>query len=1016
EKWDPNKHSEAKGFIKYKTSPLAFSTDGDPYGDFAEVSGVKMDSRVKKEGRHPLVAAYPRLKVYIDNFDVVSKQTLTTKTGKSISNTISNSTQQTDSHSFEHSYSESLGFKIGHTFSATPSTNIEFSMNFTTGQSVSDTDTTAVTDSTSEQKTLQWETAITTDTTKAAELKLNLHYENLGTAPISNIIPTITISQMGNALSTIKMPTSAQAKTIAAGGRYPHSGNIYVQYENDGRTPIALNINQLNSIMSRNSFEIRTDQVNGEIMKEGTNGQYTVFGSWETYMSRINSVTADISLQLPNKKVKRSKVAAHNSDNNSPEITLKDALVLAFDARIENNQIYIGEERVESGWMISMSGETQKEIKQQLNAMTTPELFAVKLRPNMNILIQKPDPNKSPVIEGAFVSDNGETISVSTLPSLYAIKSVNANVKINGTITNLELTQSPVKARLWTAPINGALNVDYNSKVSVVDSQGRISKASLQIPYGYTPKKPKGLTYVPARKSFDSDAKNHSNLNWQINSAFLPGVKALVLRNTLKGVVGPNVEMRIGDHIIKGGMSGSIQKYSGEELYGYIGAHEPMSPRLLADWGARENIQYHGSVFRMNNFPFNHSISAFNEEYNDKVDVIKFYDATTFKEFDPKSSGLVLYDAVDYKGRSEGFNLNTRWFLQWCREHDNFGPSSYKFVYYYAPRHAPIHDFDMILTKAEVDRHEYLDKPIDNSVIMAQILALKAVGGNDLAVMMLLASLNAKIEQKPKLKHSIFDIRNIFDTEAKKININPNDDEQILNNFELSSEGYFSDKVGSELKIIKPSIKHTIKDLNNSYDIRTQKTNAKAYLIKVTSEKISSDNLKVKFNNEVSINLGVADTQGFGTVTGATTYSPFHSETFILNANPNDPGKISATVSLGEHNRIKTGSDVKIEILGVFSEDGDAYYKIFDAPYKLQNVGTDSTTTSAITLDSSKFVAKPKGYMLRVTANGASSDLLRLKIDEATIDLGTSATKNVNGRVASGVDHSGLMFVPADNT
>ncbi len=115
-------------------------------------------------------------------------------------------------------------------------------------------------------------------------------------------------------------------------------------------------------------------------------------------------------------------------------------------------------------------------------------------------------------------------------------------------------------------------------------------------------------------------------------------------------------------------------------------------------------------------------------------------------------------------------------------------------------------------------------------------------------------------------------------------------------------------------------------------------------------------------------------------------------------------------------NHFRINDCALIEVLGAYTSDGECYYSVFEQPYVLKNLDTNVTEPVTIALEGSKFVTKPKGYMIRVTANSASSDLLTLHIDEATIDLGTSATEDVNGLTPYGVDHSGLMFVPVDST
>ena len=56
--WDGD---ESKTY--FKTDPLRWSTDGDPYSDFMEVSGVNMPAGVPSPENKPLVAARPIINI-----------------------------------------------------------------------------------------------------------------------------------------------------------------------------------------------------------------------------------------------------------------------------------------------------------------------------------------------------------------------------------------------------------------------------------------------------------------------------------------------------------------------------------------------------------------------------------------------------------------------------------------------------------------------------------------------------------------------------------------------------------------------------------------------------------------------------------------------------------------------------------------------------------------------------------------------------------------------------------------
>ncbi|WP_430882570.1 binary toxin-like calcium binding domain-containing protein [Fusibacter sp. JL216-2] len=985
EPWDDEKHSENLGFVKYQTSPIQYSTDMDPYSDYAEVTGIRMDPAVTNAGKHPLVPAYPRIKVYMDSMDIIPQKGVTTKTGKDVTDTISNSVQQTETSSYEESHQESVGIKYGHEWSATPKSTFEISFNYTAGQKSTDTSATAITDSTSNSKSIKWEEATATDSNDAARLKLNLYYKNVGSAPISDVVPNVSLSQFGKAIATLKMPESASSEHITPGERYPNSGNLRVQYETDGRTPIKLDIDQLNNIMSKQAFELRTDQVQGKIRREGDNGVFENIGDWKAQIAKIDAVSADISLQLPGQDIKKAKIATRDSNDPStrsnPKVTLEDAILIAFGGTTNGRDIYIDGHKMESGWMVSMSAETQDEVKRQMESMIYPCLFDIELKPNMNIMLQKPDSSTSPIIEGAFLSEDGKSVSVYTRPSVYEIDNASANLELNGTKSTLTLVQSETDAKVWSAKINGQINTNYDSRVTVTDKNGGETTVALQIPYAYSPPVPEGLKYVADRQFMNQYKMGHEYdfIELLVHSR-ASDAEAIVLNGFVNSAVGPKMNFRIGNGEFKMGSSGELVKAQDENLNGYIGVKE-VDKTLLQMLSMLEEIGFKvfntryvldTSFARAVIDAKNLNISFLGSNLGDKVDCIQFFDFPESNKVTPKNSGFVFYEDPNYEGRAEGVNFNTNDYLAWCEENDNFKPSSAKFVNGYKPLHAPQHGFSSITTRDEIFANINSGRNIYNGV----------------------------------------GVSNLFD-----LNVAPIEDEDPLSRLNLSMEGYFSkeNENGTKLNILSNPPKIMLDAFGEQQSLNTQIEDAKAYIVKVTSDKISSDKITVTLNDAYDVNLGLSDTSGFGLASGAK-FSPRHSETFILNVDPQHPDRIDVNVSLGSWNYVDDNSKVEIEVLGAYTSDGECYYSVFEQPYVLKNLDTNVTEPVTIALEGPKFVTKPKGYMIRVTANSASSDLLTLHIDEATIDLGTSATEDVNGLTSYGVDHSGLMFVPVDST
>ena len=76
----------------YITDPLRWSTDGDPYSDYMEVTGVNMPAGVQYPENNPLVAAKPVIRMGMESYDVIPIGTITNTDGGNTESTFTNTT------------------------------------------------------------------------------------------------------------------------------------------------------------------------------------------------------------------------------------------------------------------------------------------------------------------------------------------------------------------------------------------------------------------------------------------------------------------------------------------------------------------------------------------------------------------------------------------------------------------------------------------------------------------------------------------------------------------------------------------------------------------------------------------------------------------------------------------------------------------------------------------------------------------------------------------------------------
>ena len=60
----------------YITDPLRWSTDGDPYSDYMEVTGINMPASISAPENNPLVAARPIISIKMTDYTVETLATI----------------------------------------------------------------------------------------------------------------------------------------------------------------------------------------------------------------------------------------------------------------------------------------------------------------------------------------------------------------------------------------------------------------------------------------------------------------------------------------------------------------------------------------------------------------------------------------------------------------------------------------------------------------------------------------------------------------------------------------------------------------------------------------------------------------------------------------------------------------------------------------------------------------------------------------------------------------------------
>ncbi|MDZ4406746.1 PA14 domain-containing protein [Bacillus cereus] len=382
--WLDSIHSK-KELTKYYSSPLKWSTTSDPYSDFQKVTGM-LDKQVKREARNPLVAAYPIVNVDMEQIVLSKNKSISLTDGGSNSNTVSKSTSTSTTDSISTSVSAEVSaslFDIG----------AKVSTSFSTEHS----STVTLDSSTANMIESNWSKTIGINEGEAAYLAAGIRYNNQGTAPIYEARPTNNIVLGNNQpIATVKAKENQLANVLGPGNYYPTKLQtpILLNAKDDfGSSPITLNLDQLNILEKEKKLTIETDQVTGKIGKSQANGELTIDGDWSAYIPQIEQTSARIILEdsTDEDSIERRVAAIDSQDSQEktkPEVTLKEALKLAFDTTEKDGDLYYKDKKLKDQFELIMDEATAQNISEQLKKMENKDIFNVKLNAKMNILVK----------------------------------------------------------------------------------------------------------------------------------------------------------------------------------------------------------------------------------------------------------------------------------------------------------------------------------------------------------------------------------------------------------------------------------------------------------------------------------------------------------------------------------------------------------------------------------------------------------------------------------------------------
>jgi hypothetical protein len=444
---------------RLKTNFKEYSTNGDPYGDGQKYFDIGIP-RISPAD-HPLVAAYPDLKVRLSRIDITPTGEITTTSGISTQKAWSDEIQNSQTSQMTNEAGVEVGMEFGYaSLSPTCVGHINYHYTYTNTQETGSSETTSA----SGFSQNDWSTADTTNKEKAALVSLVFNVENRGTIPAQDITPFINLKLGDQVIATIGSLTKI---TSLPGGAT--SKDIVIKNDESGGE-IALSLDQLRSIECGAPLTIETFQIDAKVKKwDADKKEWELLDSdFSNYMDEINKKTATIIITLDDGTFREYKVAAEG-------LTLGEA----FNLTAGRDQSVNGINSSKMDWLfpIEAYADINKLLPDNKSKTNDNPLQNLILKPGWIISIRP----SSDDLRIGWASYNKERKTVfASVTGSKKVREVWAHVKVGNRYENLTML-SPNNNTIYSNWSNEELEIDGNCSVMATDIGNNSQKFDLAV-------------------------------------------------------------------------------------------------------------------------------------------------------------------------------------------------------------------------------------------------------------------------------------------------------------------------------------------------------------------------------------------------------------------------------------------------------------------------------------------------------------------------------------------------------
>lgn len=371
---------------KFVSNPNEKYTVGDPYSDFEKATKY-YPRATNSVVQDPLVAAYPSVGVAMERFHFSKNENVSEGASGTKSKSVTRTTTNTNT------------AEIGGEISFSPLSLVKVTPKYSHSWSTST--------ATQESDSTTWSQQINLNTADAAYVNANVRYYNSGTAPIYKVKPTtnFVLKNAEKTLATITAGPNQIGEVLAPGQTYPQKeyAPIALDRINEaGTMRIPLNKDELDAIQSNSEeMALETIQNSGQYARKVEDGGEitTADMQWSIYRSSVQASAGSIIINegLGKEILERWVAAPKDSNDSTPVLTIKEAIMRALEAKTDSNgKIYYNNSKNqktyidESAVTIITDESTKKDLETQLKDSNINSIYEATWHRNMKITLNLP--------------------------------------------------------------------------------------------------------------------------------------------------------------------------------------------------------------------------------------------------------------------------------------------------------------------------------------------------------------------------------------------------------------------------------------------------------------------------------------------------------------------------------------------------------------------------------------------------------------------------------------------------